>query len=171
MPAKWIAITFAVLLGLIAFLVSAPYVKVTLDNWLYASSVFMNVVRYDRVIASRRWHPLEFPPLPTFGGTYGCTYAIVELSPDAERDPPRSEERRHWAYVFRRDTWKPTPGPEVTYTGDSGWIECRIALGQSVFDRVATASTTPGGFWDQRGDTLFLYSPSTGLAARMRQGE
>ena len=68
------------------------------------------------------------------------------------------------------DAWSSTPGPKIEFTGDSGWVICRNAMGKDLFDRVANAMQQPGGWWAKTPDTVFLYSPASGIAARMRQG-
>jgi hypothetical protein len=167
---RWVIIGVGILLGVPAFFVAVLKLSTFADNRLYAGRVFDGVVPYDRAIASRRYN-IE---------GIDCTFAIVELAPDAPRLPPAKSlgpgtpPHHDPANAFGGE-WVPTPGPALKPTnGDGPWTTCYIAFGEDLYGRLGDAVAEPGGWWraDLLGNReLHVYSPSTSLAFVLYEGD
>ncbi|MEM9426008.1 MAG: hypothetical protein AAGA06_04830 [Pseudomonadota bacterium] len=131
------------------------------DNLTYANRVFEQI-RTGDVLASRRWHSI------TVG--YGCTFAVVELPEDAAVQPPAAlSGRKH--PLNMPSNWQRTPGENLSEMSMGWFAECREDLGDALFDRMSDALEAPGGWWNSRTDTVFLYSRPARLAFRLRHGD
>ena len=137
------------------------------DDPFYATYYFDGLLAYDRIIASRFWRNLDY---------LSCKYGVVSLSAEPATQPPiflqtyaDGLDRDHiWP---RPAEWRSTPmagvsedrwdtSDYVTYCGKQ-WPE-----GEA--ERLSGALKMPGSFYAERGaDTLFIYSPSARIAARI----
>ncbi|MBT0956211.1 hypothetical protein IV417_02330 [Alphaproteobacteria bacterium KMM 3653] len=134
------------------------------DNRAYAHRVFEGRLAYSEVLASRRWHA-------GFGVDWDCSYAIVTLADPLPEAPPAPRDGP-WYLSFGTD-WKLTPAPELGDTTRDAIDSCsgywRDDLGaelQAILDR-------PGAWYDRDavGETVVIYAPADGLAARIRYGD
>lgn len=170
---RWVIIGVGILFGMPAFFVAVLKLSTFADNWLYAGRVFEGVVPYDRVIASRRYN-IE---------GIDCTFAVVELAPDALRDPPApslgpgTPPHVDPANAFSGE-WIETPGPPLELpNGDGPWVTCYNAFGADLYARLANAVAEPGGWWiaslGRPGGNreIQVYSPPTGLAFVLYEGD
>ena len=164
--------------GIGAFVIVSPLllwlalaVPLAIENWRFAREFFDGRVEVAQVLASRKWHPVRLT-FPSFGsGPDDCTYAVVEMASDAPSEPPIASESRDFRFAYGSGGWKPTPGPTLWATGDDGLVFCKIRLGDELFEMLAVAMATDGGWWSQSGSIISVYSKPTGLAFRLRQDD
>ncbi len=100
----------------------------------------------------------------------------LSLSDDALDLHPRPEYSVTCALAiqrFRGGNWTPTPLAEPGETTRDALGFCSRYWPEDVVKRVTRAAEQPGG-WAIRGpvgETVFLYAPQQGLAARIRYGD
>ena len=140
----------------------------TFEDKRYAADVFDGVVAYSEVVASGRWHSKV--------DGFGCSFAVVELSPDAATSPPvsfgRKSGNRPDPFLDFGGDWKPTPSDAlIDRSGDGPWIFCRTVMDRHLFDRLDSALRRPGGWWTGSQDEIHFYSAGLGLAFRLWQGD
>ena len=130
----------------------------------YAREVFSDLLPYDAVLASKKWHAIG-------DEAWACTYAIVELGDNAVADPPLGAQS-DWRLVFVGD-WKPTPEqpPEPDMRDPVGF--CSDEWTEDIETRLTRALAGPGSWYWTDGirETMHIYSAPEHLAARIRWGD
>ncbi len=159
------ALFLLVVLG-VGILVLYPAFRRSMDDPGYAERIFADVLAHDRVLASRRWH--------RFGAkAWDCTYAIVEIPKTAPPDPPtKGYDGRPWFLRYGGE-WQPTPLPPLGSTTRDALSFCARYWEEALADRLQAALAEPG-HWaarDQVGETVSIYAPKLGVAARVRFGD
>ena len=124
---------------------------------LFARTYFGDLLEYDDVVESRRWH---WGQHPWGGGTFGCSYAIVSISPTTSPTIPDS-----WG-----GQWMETP---VSVPDGRRDIlgECTYLWPDDLNARLNRAHDNSGSYYTSTSETLLLYSPIEGIAARIRFGD
>lgn len=120
------------------------------QNRTYASKVFANIMDYDKVLASRKWH----------NQTFGCTYAIVSLKEGSSHSPPDK-----W---LRNETWSKTPvrtDTPISFCVQDGELSSEVAA------RLQAAVRDPGSYYFYFQENLWLYSKPQKIAALIRYGD
>ena len=157
--------TILAALLLVALLVLWPAARRVLDDPGYAAQVFDGLLPYDRVLASRRWNP-------PFAG-WGCTFAVVELGEDAPAAPvSRGADEAGWSFA-RGGDWQPTPAAPLKDTTRDAIDACAGDIGAEATAKIAAALSREGSWYlrDPVGETVHVYSPLEGVAARIRYGD
>ncbi len=139
-------------------------VAALVSNPRYAEQVFADLVPYDDVLASKKWHGIGDEPR-------ACTYAIVSLRSDAGFDPPTAEQA-DWRLVFAGD-WKPTPDKSLDDAVRDPATVCRDEWSEETGKRLIHALKAPGSWYWRDGmrETIYIYSQPEHLAARIRWGD
>ncbi|MGH1354836.1 MAG: hypothetical protein ACRBBS_07145 [Thalassovita sp.] len=142
------------------------------DDPAYATAVFEPIVPFAHVLASREYHLIgeDWP-------NWDCTYAIVELSPNAPETPPSRIEDSdgflvNWRYRFGGD-WLPTPKPPLPDNTRDALGFCAQYFDDDLIGRMEKALANPGSWFalGRVGETLFIYSLPQKVAARIRFGD
>lgn len=136
------------------------------DDPKYAEDVFTGILRYNRVYETRRWHRAG-------ANWWDCTYAIVEIPKTASMDPPtKGYEGRPWFLRFGGD-WQPTPLAPLGSTTRDALGFCAKYWPEPLVEHLTKATTEPGHYAvrDQVGETISIYAPKLGIAARIRFGD
>ena len=124
---------------------------------LFARTYFEGLLEFDDVAESRRWH---WGSHPSGGRAFGCSYAIVNISKTSSSTVPEN-----WS-----GQWSETPVP--VRDGDHGIIgECKYLWPDDLNARLSRAHDNSGSYYSTVSETLFLYSPVEGIAARIRFGD
>jgi len=124
---------------------------------LFARAYFEGLLAFDDVAESRRWH---WGDHPWGGGAFGCSYAIVNISKTSSLVIPEN-----WS-----GQWSETP---VTVPDGRHDIlgECTYLWPDDLNARLHRAHENSGSYYSATSETLLLYSPSQGVAARIRFGD
>ncbi|MEM9475012.1 MAG: hypothetical protein AAGA71_06950 [Pseudomonadota bacterium] len=158
---KWLAVTAGV--ALLALVLGVLGV-LQFQNVTYARTLFSNLVAYDRVLYSRRWHPL-------LGGPFGCTYAVVSLAETAPTEPAEEADSGGRRQFRWGGNWQPTPASPPNPERHNG-VDCINRFDAATAERIAAAMREPGSWYVRRaGGILFLYSPPQRIAVRLRHGD
>lgn len=132
----------------------------------YAERVFAGILPFERVLADREWHP--------WGSfNWDCTWAVVDLSPDATLAPPVRGRDGGWRLAFGDNGWLPTPLPPPRETTRDALEACARYWDPAIVLRLSSALEAPGS-WASRdgvGENLHVYSVPEGIAARIRYGD
>ena len=134
----------------------------------YAREVFEGAVPYAHVLAERRTVPW------TEG--WGCTFAIVALSPGASANPPARRNgasgNADWGPWSGEDWWQTPIAPLTDTTRDAVEV-CKGEWPDEMASAIEVALATSGSFvWrDPVGETVTLYSAPQGIAALLRYGD
>ncbi|MBT8411561.1 MAG: hypothetical protein KJP02_07180, partial [Octadecabacter sp.] len=77
-----------------------------------------------------------------------------------------------WQFAWGED-WQPTPAPELGDTTRDAIGFCARRLPDGLGQRLQTALDTEGSLFmrDGVGETVMIYAPAHGLAARIRFGD
>ena len=173
-----VIVSICIAIGLIPiFLISVLMLSLSIDNFKYAR-IFFNpeLVEIKNVVASKRWH----------GETFGCTYAIVELSKksnDYIKTLHSSELRRLARPVKNKrfeenislrwpSKWRSTPNPSLSgFTEkDPPRTHCLNQIGKKQRDIIVNALKRGGGWYGfTRGSTSFVL-PSVNLIGTYKYG-
>ena len=149
------------IVAVVALFFATYRVGVWADNRGYAARVFDEVVQYNNVVASVRWSRKMY-------GSH-CSYAVVEISPDAPVVPPSRLPIGREEIHSIGGPWAPTPAAGLDgWTGDGPWTICRLIMGDKLFERLDEAMRLPDGWWIERGSEVHFYSVAAGLAFRIR---
>ncbi|MEM7441664.1 MAG: hypothetical protein AAF393_18960 [Pseudomonadota bacterium] len=176
--ARALLLSFFAALSVPMLIWATVVVKRTWEDARFAHSYFSDRVSYDLVLASQRWRPAFGYESPIarlydgFGGSGppGCAFAVVRLDADATPGPPPGYLKNRGDLDWR--AWRPTPGPEIWATGDSGLVFCKMQLGDDLFDEISDAIEKPGGWWLGGGRYRYLiYSKPAGIAYYIYQGD
>lgn len=150
-------------LGIVIFILPIAFVLfisllLNYQNRIHADDYFSGVVRYDEVLASRRWHPLNGEP-------FDCTYAVVSLIQNADVQPPS-----RWLYRESID-WSKTP--VVTPSNSVNILSsCLNKFAPKTSLRLETAAKNNNSYYMRLGnDTIYLYSKEQNIAAYIRYGD
>ena len=167
-PIKRVAVIAAALFAVWAMLWHAyPAWRSARDDPDYAAAYFDGVIPYDRVVASKYRGNTIY---------WSCTFAGVELAPDGPSTPPAVPDRGDWRLRWPDpDEWVWTPliddDPEDMLTPLDVVNECASDWPNAAGERLAEALSRPGSFYVDRGDTVTIFAPAVGLAARIRYGD
>ena len=155
------------LIWLVLFDVEAPW-RNQRDDPFYATYYFDGLLAYDRIIASRFWRDPDY---------ISCKYGVVSLSAEPAPQPPSIEQpyddaknRNHiWPKPAK---WQSTP---MTAVSADGWnisdfvTYCGKQWQDGEAERLSAALKVPSSFYAVRGgDTLFIYSPTARIGARIQ---
>lgn len=138
------------------------------DDPAYAVELFAAVAPITEVLASRKFtHWDENWP------NWDCTFAIARLAEGAPEAPPtvRGEDVR-WQYRFGGD-WQATPVSEPESDTRDAVAFCSRYWPEALVAQMQKVLSEPG-HWvvrDRIGETVFVYSASERLAARVRYGD
>jgi hypothetical protein len=134
-------------------------VLVEFENHSYASRFFSDLVAYDKILASRKWHSEVF----------GCTYAIVSLKEGASNSPPGT-----WS---GNEAWSKTPvllAPHTNHDGPTNTVSVCVAKGvfsSDVAARLKKSVSEPGSHYKAFEGTISIYSEPQRIAAFVRYGD
>jgi hypothetical protein len=136
-----------------------------LDRRPYAQRVF-DGVSYDRVIASKE----TFTSADDAG--WGCTFAIVELSADADVAPVNEDGLRHWHDSWG-EAWLETPVAHPGPQQRDALADCSDEWPPGTYESLRSAILAPGSYYlrDSVGETVMVYSKPHRIAARVRFGD
>ncbi len=123
----------------------------------FAETFFEDLLEIEDIVESRRWH---WGSHPWGGRDLGCSYAIVNISKKVPLALPMDWEA----------DWTETP---VTTVPDGFDIlaECTYLWSDKLVARLTRAHNKPGSYYSSTSETLLLYSPQEGVAARIRFGD
>jgi len=123
----------------------------------FASTYFEGLLDIEGVVESRQWH---WGSHPWAGNVFGCSYAIANTSKNASLTPPKD-----W-----QADWVETP---VTVPDGRHDIlgECTYLWPEELTARLIQVHDQPGSFYSSNSETLLLYSPRVGIAAKIRFGD
>lgn len=123
----------------------------------FARTYFEGLLEFDDVAESRRWH---WGSHPWGGSGFGCSYAIVNISETSSSTVPEN-----WS-----GQWSATP---VTVPDGRHDIlgECKYLWPDDLNARLSRAHDNSGSYYSAGSETLLLYSPVEGIAARIRFGD
>lgn len=162
-----VLLVFALVLGGAWYVfIHLPEERRRVEDPGYAAEVFSDLVPVAEILESRRWHPRD-------ADDWDCTYAIVKPATNATAKPPtRSGPETDWQLAFGGD-WFPTPGPPLGDTTRDALGACADRWSAEVRSSVLAAASSPGGWIarDAVGETVYLYAPRQGIAARVRFGD
>jgi len=150
---------FFVLTAVVAFF----EVLIAFQNKTYARNLFSNKVAYDKVLASRKWHPLFNCQ------AIDCSYAIVSLKEGASHSPPVT-----W---LGNETWSQTPvhlTRPAHHNDTTDPVSICVKTGKFSSDvaaKLQTAVKEPGSYYIHFGKNVFLYSEPQKIAAVVRYGD
>ena len=137
------------------------------QNPRYAAEVFDPILPGSTPLESKRWHgPSDY--------SWSCTYAIVSLPEVAAQSPPEPPlTGLHWQLRYGGANWVPTPMPTLPDTTRDALAHCAPEWGVDVQRRIKNAVSSAGSFFivGSVGETVFVYSKSLGIAARVRFGD
>lgn len=146
--------------------------NVAADDPAYAVELFAPVAPVAKVLASRKFHHWG-QSLREGWLNWDCTYAIVRLGQGAPVAPvtvARADMRAQ--YRFGGD-WKATPADTPDGDARDAVAFCSRYWPEDVAAQMRQILSEPG-HWvvaDRIGETIFLYSSTKRLAARVRYGE
>lgn len=154
---------FLATIPLVAFY-SCSFYQTIISDPEYAPDVFSGNIEYDKVLASKKSHPLGEL-------NWDCTYAIVQLSSNAPSIPP-SFNSGNWRYKFGGQ-WAPTPIPDLYKNTRDAVLFCRKYFSDEINQRIEIALINSGSWYirDAVGETIYIYSPIEKIAARIRFGD
>jgi len=165
--AIWASLSLVGLTGLgLILAVGVPLVLRLGTDPGFARAYFTDLVPYERVLASRKWHRVG-------AQAWDCTYAVVDLAETApDRPGSRTETAKGWQFRWG-GAWQPTPAAALGDTTRDALGYCGQYFSDDLNARLLAAISAPGSWYsrDRVGETLHLYSRPQGLAARIRYGD
>jgi hypothetical protein len=123
----------------------------------FARTYFKDLLEFEDVAESRRWH---WGSHPWGGRAFGCTYAIVNIPNTASLSVPDN-----WG-----DQWTETP-VHVRDGRHDILGECAYLWSNELSTRLSRAHDNVGSYHLGGQETLLLYSPVEGIAARICFGD
>lgn len=144
------------------------------ENLFYAQRVFEHQVEITRVVASKRW--LDF------NKGFGCTYAVVQFSPESARklrargpQKPTYKGSRSRRRLQRRWNvqWQPTPmvPARENYSDSDPLNLCLKELPVEEGGLIAEYLAKPGSWYSRRYNRVAFVSPGARLAAIFNYGD
>lgn len=126
---------------------------ITYQNYNYAKNYYSKLFEYDKVLESRKWHPL------LNNSAFDCTYAIVSLN-------NRPSNKSSWKNI----NWKNTPA-QISHDKINIASECAKYFSESTNHNIKKILSESGSYYYDDSDTIYIFSEKYKFSAYIRYGD